>query len=161
MTLHLIAAMSRDRCIGKGGALPWRLPEDLKHFKRLTTGHAIIMGRKTFESIGKALPDRTSIVLSSMPASSFPSGVLVEASFEAAVARAREIDPAPFVVGGGDVYRAALPFVTHLHLTYVDVVVDGCDTHFPKLPEGMFVETSRRAGDTAGVTFVDYVRAER
>ncbi len=159
MTLHLIAAMSRERCIGKGGTLPWRLPEDLKHFKRLTTGHAIIMGRKTFESIGKALPDRTSIVVSSRPASSFPADVVVVASLDDAIGRAHAVDPDPFVVGGGDVYRATLSSATHLHLTYVDVHVDGGDTFFPELPEGAFVETSRRAGETAGVTFVDYARA--
>ncbi len=159
MTLHLIAAMSRERCIGKDGTLPWRLPEDLKHFKRLTTGHAIIMGRKTFESIGKALPGRTSVVVSSRPASSFPAEVVVAASLEEAIARAHAVDPDPFVVGGGDVYRAALPLATHLHLTYVDVHVDGGDTYFPELPEGAFIEVSRRAGDTASVTFVDYTRA--
>lgn len=157
--LALIAALGRRREIGKDGALPWRLPEDLKRFKRLTLGHAVIMGRKTFESIGRALPERRNIVIS-RGAPALPPGVELAPSLEAAIALARETDPAPMVIGGGDVYRAALPLATRLHLTHVDREVDGADAFFPELPEGAFVIEAEPPAETEGVRFVDYRRAD-
>jgi len=135
--------MSRNRVIGAGGALPWHLPEDLRHFKRLTLGHAIIMGRATYESIGRPLPGRRTIVLSRRLAA--PPGVEIAASLEEGIARARETDEAPRIVGGGEVYREALPLATRIHLTEVDRVVEG-DTFFPELDAG-WVEVEAIPGE--------------
>lgn len=156
--LHVVAAVAKDLCIGKGGALPWRLPEDLKHFKALTVGHAIVMGRKTFDSIGKALPERTSIVISSRDPSTFPPGVIVCASLDDALARARAIDVAPRVIGGGEVYREAMALATHLHITHVDIDVPDGDTYFPPIDPCLFTVRARRHADTPGVVFVEYQR---
>src|SRR5437867_5545338 len=121
-----IAAMSENRVIGAGGRIPWHLPEDFKWFKKMTTGQTIVMGRKTFESIGRALPNRTTIVLT-------------RTNFSAADVRTasdlREIDPAVeagdvFICGGAQIYAQALPLCSDLYLTLVKRVVDG-DAFFP------------------------------
>ena len=124
-----IAAMSLNRVIGAGNKIPWHLPEDFKWFKKMTTGQVIVMGRKTFESIGKPLPNRTTVVLTRSPRSI--SGVITAPSLHA-------IDPiAPafagreiFICGGGAVYAEALPACSDLYLTLVKRTVDG-DTFFP------------------------------
>ena len=121
-----IAAMSENRVIGAGGKIPWHLPEDFKWFKKMTTGQVIVMGRKTFESIGKPLPNRTTIVLSRSQFSH--PGVET-------VSELRRIDLANetrhvFICGGAQVYAQALPLCTDLYLTLVKRVVDG-DTFFP------------------------------
>lgn len=156
--LHLVVAVAQDGCIGRAGALPWRLPEDMKHFKALTIGHAILMGRKTFESIGRPLPHRTSIVITSRPSDQFPPEVIAVKTLEEAIARARTIDDAPRVIGGGEVYEAAMPFATHLHVTHVDVTVPDGDTFFPKIDETVFRMVDKRSGETEGVTFIEYRR---
>jgi dihydrofolate reductase len=124
-----IAAMSLNRVIGAGNKIPWHLPEDFKWFKRMTTGHVVIMGRKTFESIGRPLPNRTTIVLTRSPL--VFSGVQAVAGLdkidpEAAELSGREL----FICGGAQVYQAALPFCTDLFLTLVKRKVEG-DTFFP------------------------------
>lgn len=150
--------MGRDRAIGKAGALPWRVPEDLKRFKALTTGHAVIMGRKTFESIGRPLPNRRNLVVTRGGAH-LPEGVEACSSLDEAIARARQTDPEPMVIGGEQIYRDALPLATHLHLTAIDQHVDGCDAFFPPFDEGAFRLVSREEGTTEGVAFLDYERA--
>ncbi len=155
--LHLVAAVGRDRCIGKAGALPWRVPEDLKRFKALTTGHAVVMGRKTFESIGRPLPNRRNLVVT-RGTPSLPDGVERCASVDEAIALARETDPEPMVIGGGEIYAAALPAATHLHLTTVDVEVEGCDAFFPAFDEAAFRLVSREPAETPGVVFLLYER---
>ncbi len=127
--LQMIVAASRNGCIGKDGDLPWHIGEDLKRFKRLTQGHAIIMGRKTHESIGRALPKRRNIVITRRAGAAF-EGCEVVASLEEALERAWTTDPAPFVIGGASIYEAALPLATRIHLTRVDRHVDG-DTFLP------------------------------
>lgn len=149
--------MGRDRAIGKAGALPWRVPEDLKRFKALTTGHAVIMGRKTFESIGRPLPNRRNLVVT-RTAPRLPEGVEACASVEEAIARARQTDPEPMVIGGEQIYRDALPLATHLHLTVIDQHVEGCDAFFPPFEEGELSLVSREDGATDGVTFLRYER---
>jgi dihydrofolate reductase len=106
--LALIVAVARDGIIGRDGALPWHLPEDLRHFKRLTRGHAIVMGRRTFESIGRPLPERRNLVVSRTLAAP-PPGVELFPSLDAALAAARTTDPEPFVIGGAALYAEALP----------------------------------------------------
>jgi dihydrofolate reductase len=155
VSLALIVAMARNRGIGLAGALPWHLPEDLKRFKALTTGHAIIMGRKTHASIGRALPGRRNIVLTRSPA--IFAGCESASSLDAALALVAD-DPMPFVIGGADVYAQALPRATHLFVTEVDREVEA-DTFFPALPPGAWREVKRVAGETPGVTFIDLERA--
>lgn len=121
-----IAAMSLNRVIGAGGKIPWYLPEDFKWFKKVTTGHVVVMGRKTFESIGKPLPNRLNVVLSR---SAFKhNGVYAIKSLAELVAFAGQHEI--FICGGAEVYRQTLPFCSDLYLTVVKRVVEG-DTYFP------------------------------
>ena len=150
--LALVVAVADNGVIGKDGGLPWRIPEDLRHFKDVTMGHAMIMGRKTFESIGKPLPGRRSIVVSRTPGLAL-EGALVVSSLEDALARARETDDEPRVVGGSAVYEAALPLATKIYLTEVHRTVDG-DAFFPQLDRAAWREVQRRPGETEGVEFV-------
>lgn len=132
--LSIIVAMTEDRVIGRDGDLPWRLPEDLKRFKRLTSGHAVIMGRRTYESIPAALPQRRMIVLT-RDADAF-ARLHPEAPVEtvAGLDEALELvvdDDEPFVIGGAAVYALALPRADRMHLTLVHAAVDG-DVRFPE-----------------------------
>jgi dihydrofolate reductase len=130
--ITLVAALDRRRVIGDGPRIPWRLPDDQRAFKRLTTGHCLVMGRATFESIGRPLPDRTSIVLTRSPDWS-AEGVLVSADLEGALALARERGETEcFVVGGAAIYAAALPVADRMVLTRVDAEVEG-DVFFPEV----------------------------
>jgi dihydrofolate reductase len=135
MKIALIAAMARNRVIGNNNSLPWHLPEDLQGFKRITLGKPLIMGRKTFDSIGRPLPGRINIVLSRQQGWQ-REGVLVVADLDQAIARARELaDPACeeiMVIGGEQVYRQALPLAHRLYLTLVDIEMAG-DAWFPDL----------------------------
>ena len=133
MTVTLVVAIGANRVIGVDGGLPWRLPEDLAQFKKLTMGHPMIMGRSTFESIGRALPGRTSIVLSRDPSWS-ADGVEVASTLEAALERAHELDDEVFVVGGAQVYTQALEagLVDLMCVTRVAASPDG-DTLFPMI----------------------------
>lgn len=153
-SLHVIVAMNDARVIGAKGGLPWHVPEDLKHFKTLTMGHPIVMGRKTHEAIGRALPGRRNIVITSREIAT--PGVEIARSLEEALALARTTDPAPFVVGGGEIYALAMPQATHLHVTWIHQDLAG-DTFFPEI-DGTWRETERRPAETPGVEFVTYVR---
>jgi dihydrofolate reductase len=130
MPLSLIVAMSENRVIGRDGDLPWRLSADLKRFKKITMGHHLIMGRKTWDSIGRPLPGRTSVVIS-RTATIDHEMVRMARSLEEAIEISRD-DPEPFVTGGGDVFRMALPFVDRLYLTLVHTEIEG-DVYFPEM----------------------------
>ncbi|MCL4799334.1 MAG: dihydrofolate reductase [Burkholderiales bacterium] len=140
----LVAALARNRVIGRGNALPWRLPADLRRFKALTLGHPVIMGRKTFESIraalGGPLPGRLNIVVTRDPGY-VATGCRVVASFDAALAAAGDAGEA-FVIGGGEIYRASLPVADRLQLTEIDADFPG-DAWFPALAPGAWREISR------------------
>jgi dihydrofolate reductase len=124
--LELVVAVAANGVIGRGGTLPWHLPDDLKHFKALTMGHAILMGRRTYESIGKPLPGRHSIVVSTTMNAPPAAGVDVAHSLDEAVDIAKRKSPGPaFVIGGAALYDAALPRATVLHVTELDDAVDG------------------------------------
>lgn len=153
--LTLIAAVAKNKVIGKNGQLPWHVSEDLKFFKAQTTGHAIVMGKKTFDSTGKPLPNRRNIVVSRR-ATELP-GAEVAGTIDEAIARARETDPDPFVIGGAEIYRAALPFATRMLLTEIDQSPEG-DTYFPDFDRKVWKEVERRSGETPGVTFVTWER---
>jgi len=148
--LALIVAVARNGVIGKDGGLPWHVSEDLKHFKKTTHGHAVIMGRKTHDSIGRPLPKRRNIVVTRQTGTLFP-GCEAAHSLDEAIALARTTDDCPFIIGGASLYEEALPLATELHLTTIDEDVDG-DAYFPEdLSE--FVEVESRKGETAGVVF--------
>ncbi len=159
--LVLVAALDHDRAIGRGNTMPWHLPDDLKRFKALTRGHAVLMGRKTAESLGRALPDRLNLVLTRSGAVPF-AGMQAVASLDAA--RALAGDGPLMVIGGGEVYALALPQASRLHLTHVDTRVGDGDAFFPAFDAAQWrVETSEaHAADARhafAFRFVDYVRA--
>lgn len=126
----LIVAMSTNRVIGREGQLPWKLSRDLRRFKQLTWGHTIIMGRKTFESIGRLLPGRTTVIVSRQPDYRVEGAQVVD-GLEAALELA-EPDTQPFIVGGAEIYAQSLPWIHRLYLTRVHTILDG-DTIFPEI----------------------------
>lgn len=140
--IALIAAMDRHHVIGKKNQLPWHLPNDLKRFKELTTGHAILMGRKTWESIGRPLPNRRNIVLSRREDLDLPDGVQQVKTTEEALALLAG-ERMLFVIGGGEVYEQFLPLADELFLTEVHTDVAGGDAFFPRLKPGQFLEICR------------------
>ncbi len=147
MRISLIVAMSENRVIGREGGLPWRLSADLRRFKRLTIGHAIVMGRKTFESLGRRLlPGRTSIVVTRQKEYD-GCGALVARDVDKAI-RLAASDNEVVIIGGAEIYRQALPRVERLYLTLVHANVEG-DTFFPELEQGQWrlVEAERHAAD--------------
>lgn len=141
LPLNLMVAYDRNRIIGADGSLPWHYPQDLKHFKRTTMGHAIIHGRKSFEDFGKPLPGRRNIILTRRPGYQ-ASGCEVVSDLASAIALARETDPEPFILGGAEVYRQALPHITRMYLTEIDASHSG-DTKFPEFDEAQWQETQR------------------
>ena len=129
-TLSLIVAMSENSVIGRDGDMPWRLSADLRRFKQLTMGHPLIMGRRTFESIGRLLPGRSTIILTRNADYQVP-GALMAADLDAALTLADD-EQEVFIVGGGEVYRLALPRVDRLYVTRVHIELPG-DTTFPEV----------------------------
>ena len=140
MKLSAIVATDRRGTIGKNGDIPWYLPADLKFFKRTTTGHPVIMGRKTFRSIGRPLPNRTNIVLT-RDAFFTATGVVVAHSLREAVGHdsVTGSDEA-FIIGGGELYRQSLDLVSTVYLTIVDAEIEGGDAFFPKLDPAVWRE---------------------
>lgn len=126
--LSIIVAVSENGVIGHDGGMPWRLSSDLKRFKQLTLGHTIVMGRKTWDSIGRLLPGRTTVILTRQPDFEVPGAIIV-GSLQDAIGATD--DPEPFVVGGAEIYRLALPFSSKLYLTRVAAEIEG-DTFFPE-----------------------------
>ncbi len=159
--ISVIAALAKNRVIGIENRLPWRLPEDLAHFKALTLGHPILMGRKTFESLGRPLPGRTNVVITRNP-DYRPEGCLVAASIPAAIALCGEADEV-FFIGGAELYAQAIPLADRLYITEVDVDAIG-DAWFPDYDRRAFKEVSRvshtgEKGDPLRFDFVVYERA--
>jgi dihydrofolate reductase len=145
--LALVVAMAQNRVIGRAGGIPWDLPEDRKHFVQVTRGHAIIMGRATWDSIGRPLPKRRNIVISRR-AGLVLEGAEVASSLEDALALAREHDGEPRIIGGGEIYAQALPLATRIYLTVLDAAVSG-DSHFPELDPSAWQVTEERRGEGA------------
>lgn len=139
--IALIAALDRRGAIGRGNALPWHLPDDLKRFKSLTLGHPVLMGRRTAESIGRALPGRQNLVLTRGSAAPFESQRAV-GSLDAALATLAP-DATLMVIGGGEVYALALPHARRLELTEVDTVVPDADAFFPAYERSDWIEAAR------------------
>ncbi len=144
--LSIIVAMAKNRVIGANGAIPWRLPNELQLFKRVTMGHHIIMGRKTWESIGRLLPGRTTVIVTRQQDYAVPGAIIVN-SLSAAIAQCTGDDEI-FVVGGGELYREALPLADRMYLTEVDASPRG-DTRMPdiNMTDWRMVSTEHHATD--------------
>jgi dihydrofolate reductase len=138
MNLELVAALDQNRAIGVGNQMPWHLPDDLAHFKRLTLDKTVLMGRKTFLSIGKPLPKRRNIVLT-RDANFRADGVETVHSLEAALM----LEPNQMVIGGGEIYALTLPLASTLHLTLVHTQIAHADAFFPAWDSTDWLETAR------------------
>ena len=161
MDISLVAALDRNFAIGRGGAMPWHLPDDLKRFKALTLGKPVLMGRKTALAIGRVLPGRRNLVLTRGMHAPFDGQVVVQ-SVDEAIALAGDEDLA--VVGGGEVYALALPRATVMNLTWVDTDVTGADAYFPRFDQQEWNEIAREEHPpdprhAFAMRFVDYRRA--
>jgi dihydrofolate reductase len=154
-----MAAIARNGVIGREGALPWHLPDDMRRFRKTTMGHVLVMGRKTYESIGRPLPGRTTVVVTRQdgwpPAADLPAGVFVARSVPEALDLAATIDDQVFVQGGAQVYAEALPVADILELTWVDAEPDG-DTRFPEVDWSKWTEEARET--FPGGSWVTYRR---
>ncbi len=139
--VSVIAAVARNRVIGRGGRLPWKLPADMAHFRQTTIGKAVIMGRKTFDSLGRALPERENVVLSRSAGFRAP-GCTVVGNIDQAIERTVRFDEV-VVIGGSSIYEAFLPRADRLYLTRIDADVDG-DTYFPDFDLSEWDEVARR-----------------
>ncbi|MEZ5786077.1 MAG: dihydrofolate reductase [Xanthobacteraceae bacterium] len=167
VSLVLVVAVADNGVIGRDGALPWRLKSDLQHFRAVTMGHPLLMGRKTFESIGRPLPGRTSIVITRDRSFAAP-GIVVAARLDAGLEAARGdalrrgVD-AIMVIGGADIYAQTMPRASRLEITRVHASPQG-DTHFPAIDPVVWHEVERREGggvgpgDEAPLTFLRYER---
>ena len=153
MTVTLVAAVARNGVIGRAGDLAVRIPEDLRRFKALTMGHTLVMGRKTWDSIGRALPGRRTIVVTRQPDWTAP-GAEVAASVDQALALAGNAEV--FLVGGGEIYAQTIDRADALELTEVDAAPDG-DTFFPEVDRTAWTEVARESRE--GFAFVRYERA--
>lgn len=167
MKISLIAAVSQNGVIGLNNDMPWHLPDDFAFFKRKTSHHAIIMGRKSLDALGKPLPNRTSIVITRNSAF-MAEGVTVQHTLDEAIAKAQEVDQQHyqtgevFVIGGAEIYKVALPIATTLYITEIHQAYDG-DTYFPEFDKREWREVSRQphAADERHAASFDFVEYER
>ncbi len=161
MILSLIAAVDQKGCIGKKGGLPWHLPSDLKHFRSITSGKTVIMGRKTYESIGRALPNRRNIIITRQQSFLAPLCEVVSSLEEALTLCSN--DDEVFVIGGGEIYAQAITHANRLYITFVQTTVVDGDAFFPVIDETSWKETSREEHqkddeNTYAFTYVTYER---
>lgn len=156
--LSLIVAIANNGVIGVDNTLPWHLPEDLKRFKALTMGHHIIMGRKTYDSLGRLLPGRKTVIVTRNEGYHV-EGALIAHSLEQALALCKNDDEV-FLIGGAELYQAGLSFANKLYITEIDLAVAG-DAYFPEIPSSQWQETAREAHvSEKGLNFsyVTYIR---
>lgn len=158
MNLELVAALDQNRAIGVGNAMPWHLPDDLAHFKRLTLGKTVLMGRKTFLSIGRPLPKRRNLVLTRDP-SFHAEGIEILPSLDAAL----QLEPNLMIIGGGEIYTLALALANTLHLTLVQTQIPHADAFFPAWDSANWLETTRQhhPSDERHVFGFDWVTLKR
>ena len=142
--IAIIAAMTTKRVIGKNGKLPWKIPEEMQNFKRLTTGNTVIMGRKTFESIGRPLPNRNNLVVSStlLP----QEGIIVHKTIIESLQKAKLFQKGIFIIGGATIYQEMLPFADKMYLSYIKKDYDG-DAYFPEFNEDNWTIEKRENHD--------------
>ncbi len=156
--ISLIVAMAKNRVIGINNTLPWHLPEDLKRFKALTTGHHIIMGRKTYESLGRLLPERTTVIVTRNKNYKVESALIAH-SLQEAIQLCKN-DNEVFIIGGAELYKDGLQVANQLYITEVDLDVRG-DALFPELEISLWQETSREAHVSEKGLVFNYVVYER
>lgn len=143
MKIILVAAHAQNRVIGKNNELVWHLPRDFKHFKEATLGHPIVMGRKTFESLGKPLPKRTSIIIT-RDRHYQKEGCIVVYSLDEAISEAKKLDEHIYIIGGAEIYKQALPIANLMYLTEVKANPEG-DAFFPEFSTKEWKETNRHS----------------
>ena len=158
--IALIAALDRNYAIGRGGDMPWHLPDDLKRFKQLTVGKTVLMGRKTAVSIGRALPGRINVVMSRSGSAPYAGQISVD-SIDTALGHAAGNEL--MVIGGGEIYALALPRAERMHLTWVDAEAESADTHFPRFDPAQWSVTAEEFHPADNkhafaFRFVDYAR---
>ncbi len=156
MKIILIAAMARNRIIGSNNIIPWHIPEEIHHFKMTTTGHAVVMGRKTFESIGRALPNRLNVVLSRQAEMHFP-GCTAAGSLERAIQFCRDQEKI-FIIGGESIYREAMLIADSVLLSVLERDYEG-DILFPAIPPSLFELISEK--EMGGEQFFSLLRYQR
>jgi dihydrofolate reductase len=156
--VYLVVALARNGVIGARGKLPWHLPEDLQHFKRITLGHPVIMGRRTWESLGRPLPGRENIVVTRRPLYE-AAGASVASSVQAAIALCAD-EPVAFVIGGAEIYAAALPLADGLVVTEIDRDYEG-DTRFPAWDREAWKVSQKEAHTSIDGLRFDFVLYER
>ncbi|KGM56651.1 diacylglycerol kinase [Lysobacter arseniciresistens ZS79] len=161
--LSLVAALDRNGAIGRGNALPWRLPDDLKRFKALTLGKPVLMGRRTAQSLGRALPGRRNLVLTRSGVVPYDGMQAVASVDEAVALAAADAAPELCVIGGGEVYALCLARAVRMHLTHVEVAVAGADAFFPAFDPSQWEVVRREPHGADGrhacaFEFVDYRR---
>ena len=150
--ISIIVAHSKNMAVGKANSLVWHLPDDLKRFKRLTTGHPIIMGRKTYQSIGRPLPGRTNIVVTRDKNLEIPGCIVVHSAVEA-IEKAKEFDRKEiFIIGGAEIYKETLPLADRLYVTKVDMNVDG-DAFFPEYSNIFTKKVSEELAEHEGLKY--------
>lgn len=160
MLVSLVVAMARNHVIGRDNTLPWRLPEDLRHFKAVTLGKPVLMGRKTFESIGRPLPGRTNLVLTRDPAWKSDGAVVVHSLNEALARSGAAQEMAG--IGGAEIFRLLIPLASRIYLTRIDADIPG-DTVFPPLDYSQWVEVDSRrfSADERNAYDMTFVTLER
>ena len=158
MEIFLIAAVDKNLAIGKNGKIPWHIKEDLRHFKKNTLNTAIIMGRATFDSIGKPLPDRNNIVMTKSPSNR--KGVIEVADAKSALKEAKKASEKISIIGGESIYKEFMPIANKLLLTEIDIVVKEADTFFPIWKKEDWTERSRIKSIENGIkySFVEYIK---
>lgn len=153
--ISLVVACGRNNVIGSGGSIPWHVPADLKQFKSLTMGKPIIMGRKTYQSIGKPLPGRTNIVITRHPDFT-AEGIQIADSLDAAIKQAGALGDEIMIIGGGEIYRAALPIADRIYMTRIELAPEG-DVFFPPIGEADWrttvLEEHAASGDVPAFSF--------
>ncbi len=158
MTISHVVAMAENHVIGKDGQMPWHIPGEQKIFKNLTVGRVLVLGRKTHESIGRVLPDRTTVIVTRQKDYKVPGAYVVHSVGEA-LALAKELGNDDIVIGGGgELFAQTMPITDRIYLTVVHRSFDG-ETVYPELPEGQFIEVSRKEVDASiPYAFIEYHR---
>lgn len=161
--MSFIVAMDKNNVIGYKNEMPWHLPRDLKFFKEKTTGHTIVMGRKTFESIGRVLPNRKHVIIT-RDGSNLPEEVEVINNINEVIDLAKGTEEEIFVLGGGNIFEQLLPYADKLYVTLIDETFEG-DVYFPDIPEEEFVQISKEKGikdekNPYDYYFIEYERKE-
>jgi dihydrofolate reductase len=164
MIITLVVAASENNVIGRDGGLPWDLPNDMRHFKEITIGHTVVMGRKTYSSIGRPLPDRRNIIVTRQDDFRVEGCEIVHSLEEAFALSEEAASEEVCVIGGGEIYAQALPFASRIELTRVHITIDG-DTFFPKFSEDSWEEINREEHEEDDdhiypYTFLTYERRE-